>query len=142
VSPSDIALLSDDEIVELVVDLSQDRTIGTLAGEEVYSAILELRKRHVPELDVPRTPSGRVRRATSIEIDPERWRSAWFRRRLTQLAVCELIGKSYTFINVCARRGSVSYYTLDAIAAQLGEVTDDLAYEVGSDRERQRLAFA
>lgn len=140
-SPSDIARLSDEEIVELVVDLSEDRTVGTLAGEEVYSAILELRKRHAPELEVPRTPTGRVRRATSIEIDAERWRSAWFRRRLTQLAVSALIGKSYTFINVCARRGSVSYFTLDQIAAELGETTDQLAWEVASDRERQRLAF-
>jgi len=141
-SPSEIALLSDDQIVEYVVDLSTNVTVATLAGDEIFSAVCELRRRHAPQIDVPRTPSGRVRRATSIEIDPERWRSAWYRRRMTQLALCELIGKSYTFINVCARRGSVSYFTLDAIASELGEVTDDLAYEVASDRERQRLVFA
>jgi hypothetical protein len=140
-SPSEIALLSDEEIVDLLVNLSTNVTVATLAGDEFYAAILELRKRHVPELDVPRTPSGRVRRATSIEIDAERWRAAWYRRRLTQLAVCDLIGKSYTFVNVIARRGSVSFYTVDAIASELGETTDDLLFEVASDRERRRLAF-
>jgi hypothetical protein len=78
----------------------------------------------------------------SVEIDRNRWKNAWYRRRLTQSAVSQLIGKCGAWSNVVASKGSASYYAIDAIAAELGETTDDLVFEVASDRERQRIALA
>lgn len=74
-SPSEIASLSDHQIVELVTDLSQEG-VDALVGDEAFAAFCELRKRKAKQVDVPRTPSGRVRNANSVELDPERWRAA------------------------------------------------------------------
>lgn len=141
-SPSDIARMSDQAIVEMIVALPDGREAEVLAGDEIYYAITELRRRHVVSSDIPRTAKGRIRTATSVELDPERWRAAWYRRRLTLTAVSELAGKCGAWAHVIARKGCCSYFVLDAIAAELGETTDDLVYEVASDRERQRISFA
>jgi len=141
-SPSDIATMSDEQIVELVVEFSATPAVSTFASEEMFAAVCELRKRYVSSHDVPRTPTGRVKTASSVEIDPERWRHAWWRRRITQVALSEMIGKSSVWANVIARKGCVSYFAVDAIASELGEVTDSLVWEIASDLERQRIALA
>lgn len=141
-SPTDIARLSDKEIVELVIDLSKDACPERLAGDEVFAAVCELRKRWSCRINVPRTPTGRIRTATSVEIDPERWRAAWYRRRINQTALCNMIGKSKTWSAMTAKKSCCNFFVLDQIAAELGETTDDLVWEVASDRERQRMSFA
>lgn len=141
-SPSDLALMSDEQIVEMIVSLPVGRGAEHLASDVVQAAFLEIRRRYAQEIEVPRTPSGRVRTATSVEIDPERWKAAWYRRRITQVELCRMIGKSYTWANVVAHQGRVNYYVLDRIASELSEVTDDLVWEVASSRERQRMVFA
>lgn len=140
-SPTDLAHLTDEEIVEFLVALPAGEGAKALASDVAQAAFLEIRRRYAECNDVPRTPCGRVRSANSVEIDAERWRAAWYRRRLTQLALCRMIGRSSTWCNVTARKGCVNYFALDQIAAALGETTDDLVYEVASDRERMRLSF-
>jgi hypothetical protein len=141
-SPTDIAHLSDEEIVEFLVKLPTGEGAQALASDAAHAAFLELRRRYAQHTDVPRSPSGRIRSANSVELDPQRWRLAWYRRRLTMRAVSELAGKCSGWANVIARKGCANYYVLDSIAAELGEVTDDLIYEVASDRERLRMSFA
>lgn len=141
-SPSEIASLSDERIVELVVSLAGNNDPQALASDVTFAAVCELRRRFGAEVELPLTPCGHVRNATSVEIDPRRWKAAWYRRRLTQVAVSQMIGKCYTWSNVIARKGSCSYWALDALAAEIGETTDDLLFEVASDRERQRRTLA
>lgn len=141
-SPSEIATMSDERIVELVVSLVGTNDPHTLASDATFAAVCELRRRYGAAYEVPTTPCGHVRHAMSVEIDPDRWRTAWYRRRLTQVALSAMIGKSSAWSNVVGRKGSCSYWSIDAIAAELGEVTDDLLFEVASDRERQRRSLA
>ena len=91
------------------------------------------------EYEAPTSDSGKVRRATSVEIDPARWRAAWYRRRLTLVMVSEMAGKSRSWANQMANKGQCSYFAIDRLAAELEEVTDELLYEVASDRERERM---
>lgn len=141
-SPTDLAHLTDEEIVEFLVELPAGKGARALASDAAQAAFLEIRRRYAESDGVPRTPSGRARSASSVEIDPDRFRAAWYRRRLTQVALGELIGKSSAWVCAVARRSCCSYYVLDQIASELGEVTDSLVYEVASDRERTRLTFA
>lgn len=141
-SPSELARLSDSEIVEYIIKLPATEGAQALASDEAQAAFVEMRRRYARNGDVPRSPSGRIRSANSVELDPQRWRLAWYRRRLTMRAVSQLAGKCSGWANVIAHKGYANYFVLDAIAAELGEVTDDLIYEVASDRERLRLALA
>lgn len=140
-SPKEIAQLRDEQIMELVVSVASSGKADELARDDVFAAVCEIRKRRA-RVDVPRTPSGRVRNANSVEIDPERWRAAWYRRRISQSALNEMLGKSKTWSVMIAKKACCNFFVLDQIAAELGETTDDLVWEVASDRERQRLSFA
>ncbi len=137
-TPNEVRTMSDSAIVELIVSLPQDEGARALSSDTAYAAFMEIRRRYSPTIDLPKTAGGRFRCANSVELDPERWRSAWYRRRLALTRVAEIAGKSYTWAHSVIKRGSVSYYALDVIAAELGETTDDLVWEIGSDRERLR----
>lgn len=141
-SPSDLALMSDEQIIELVVSLPVGREAQALASDVVYAAVMEIRRRHAGVGGYPKTATGRLRSATSVELDPDRWRSAWYRRRLTLTAVSELAGKCGAWAHAVMVKKCVSYFVMDMLAAELGETTDDLVYEIASDRERLRISFS
>lgn len=140
-SPAELKRLSDEAIVELIVSIPAHSEPAVFASSDAYLAVCELRRRHSGCADLPRTPTGRLRSASAVEIDADRWRSAWYRRRMTLMAVSELAGKCSVWANAVINRGSVNFWVLDQIAAELGETTDLLIWEVGSDRERLRVAL-
>lgn len=141
-SPTDLAHLSDEEIVEFLVQLPAGEGARALASDAAQAAFFEIQRRYRADKDVPRTASGRIRNANSVEIDPERWKAAWYRRRISQSALNDMLGKSKTWAHQISKRKCANFFVLDAIAAELGETTDDLVWEVASDRERQRISFA
>lgn len=57
------------------------------------------------------------------------------------VALSEIAGKCRGWANVITAKKACAYHVLDAIAAELGETTDDLVWEVASDRERQRMSL-
>ncbi|KAF0209028.1 MAG: hypothetical protein FD171_669 [Actinobacteria bacterium] len=140
-SPSELKRLSDEAIVEMIVSMPIGHQPGALASDDVFSAVCELRRRYSACADLPKTPTGRFRSANAVEIDADRWRSAWYRRRLTLVAVSELAGKCRVWANAVIKRGTVSYWVVDQLAAELGETTEVLLWEVASDRERLRVAL-
>lgn len=140
-SPSELKRLSDEAIVEMIVSMPGGRESAGLASDDVFSAVCELRRRYSACADLPKTPTGRLRSANAVEISADRWRSAWYRRRMTLMAVSELAGKCRVWANAVIKRGSVSFWVIDQIAAELGETTESLVWEVASDRERLRVAL-
>jgi hypothetical protein len=82
----------------------------------------------------------RMRTATSVAIDPMRFREFWWRRRTPLNAVGPMVGRSSGLGSVIAAKGSAGYYTLDEIASEISMHVDQLIFEIGTDEERERTA--
>lgn len=84
----------------------------------------------------------RVRVATSIQIDRERFCHALYRRRLTLRSAGMLIDRSESWASVISFKGHASLYALDELACALGLHVGELIEEIATDAERERISIA
>lgn len=148
-SPAEVRVLSDGQIVEMLVSLHpSDEAVSWLASvissDAAFEGVRELRRRFASggELSAPRTPTGRMSSARSVGIQSERWRSFFWRRRIALSDVGGLMepARCSGWASVIGSRGRAGLYALDDLACALGLHVDQLIDEVGTDDERARLA--
>lgn len=148
-SPAELRSMSSTEIVELLVDLRpSDEGVAWLASvitnDVAYDGVRELRRRFRSNrrADVPAPPSGRMRTARSVAIDPDRWRRFFFLRRLALVDVGPLMDppRCRGWASVACTKRVAGLHALDALACALDLHVNQLIAEVGTDEERARLA--
>jgi len=119
---------------------------AALTDDDWFSAISELRRRFrareiEASLNVEETrltPTGRLRIATTVDIDPQRWRAYWSRQRMTLVAVSLMIGRTSSWASIIANKKRAGIASLDELATAIEVNLEDLIFAVGSDRERER----
>ena len=148
-SPTEVRKLTDYEIVDLLVALRpSDQAVAWLASvvadPTMVEGVNELRRRYSGGAGVvpTATPAGRHPHARTIQIDPDRWKSFFWRRRMTLSEVGPLMEppRCRDWASVMATRGRAGLYALDDLACALSLHVDALILEVGSDDECARLA--
>ncbi len=143
--------VSDHDLLGRLAQMSPTNAKAALAyqaltDDDWFSAISELRRRFrsreteqgftVEETSY--TPTGRLLLATSVEIDPVRWREYWNRQRVTLVAVSRTIGRTSAWASVVASKRRAGLAALDELAAAFEVDLNDLIHAVGTDRERER----
>jgi len=148
-SPSGVRSMNDSEIVDMLLSLRPgDESLAWLASvissPVMVEGVNELQRRYSASMPmVPATTaSGRQRLATRVAIDPERFRSFFWMRRMPLCEVGPAMDppRSDTWANAVANKMHAGYYALDDLACALGMHVDQLIYEVGDDSERSRLS--
>ena len=81
----------------------------------------------------------RMPRATTIEIEPDRFRVFFWHRRMTLRSIGPLINGCDEWASAMLNRGHCGYYALDDLAVELGLRVQDLIDEFGTDAERDRI---
>lgn len=149
-SPTEIRGMRDREIVEMLVSLHpSDEAVAWLAAvltdDAAFEGVRELRKRFTTsdEIDIPKTATGRVGSARSVAIDPERWKSFFWRRRIAMVDVGPMMepARCEGWGSVITHKRQASIYALDDLACALGLHVDQLIDEIGTETERARLAL-
>lgn len=147
-SPAEIKSMHNRDIVEMLVSLHpSDEAVAWLAAlltdDAAFEGVRELRKRFTTSIEpeLPKTPTGKHPHAGTVLIDPDRWRSFLWRRRLTMSEAGLMCGRSDGWAAVIAHRGRAGYFALDALACALSLHIDQLIDEVGTDDERARLSI-
>lgn len=123
---------------------------AALCDDEWFAAISELRRRYrIRETEKAMTvqetnysPSGRLTLATSVRIDPQRWRLFWNQRRVTLVDVSRSIGRSGAWSSVVAAKGRVCIKALDELAVAWGIPLEALLDAVATDAERERQSYS
>lgn len=92
-----------------------------------------------PNTLIPPAPHRRIRVATSIQVDRERFCDYFWRRRLNLSSVGPMIGRSEAWAGAMAYKGRAGLYALDELATELNVNLDELLYQIGSDAERARI---
>ena len=148
-SPTEVRLLTDTQIVEMLVALRpSDEAVAWLASvvsnDAAFEGVRELRKRFTTsnEIDTPKTPTGRVGSARTVAISGDRWRAFLWRHRLAAVDVGSLMTpeRCSGWASVVASRGRAGFYALDDLACALDMRVEDLIGQCGTDDERARLA--
>lgn len=146
-SPAEVHSMTNDQIVKMLVSLRPgDEAVAWLASvisnPVLVEGVNELQRRYaVRSGNAPcPTPAGQHPHARTVHVDPARWRSFWWRRRMTLLEVGPMVNRCDGWASVVASRGRAGLYVLDEIACELEMNLDDLIFEVGTDSERSRLA--
>jgi len=148
-SPAEVRLLTDTQIVEMLVALRpSDEAVAWLASvvssDAAFEGVRELRKRFTTNngIETPKTPTGRVGSARTVGIDPDRWKSFFWRRRIAMVDVGPMMepARCEGWGSVVSSRGRAGIYALDDLACALGTHLNELIDEVGNDDERARLA--
>lgn len=147
-----LANASDRDLIATLAEMSKHSVkaacIFTALTEDTwFQAVVELRNRYNRrEIDAgmvceksPRSASGRVSHAGSVEIDSDRWKAWFYRNRIPLCHVGPIVGLSGPWANAIAFRGRASFSTLDRLCAAMEVSLDQFLYEVGSDRERERV---
>lgn len=144
---TEVRSMSDSAIVEMLVSLKpSDQAVAWLASlitdEAAFEGVRELRLRFTGQAGshVPATPSGRIASSRTVFIDPHRWASFAFRRRLSMTDLGPLCGRCEGWGSVMKARGRAGFYALDDLACALGIHVSELIQEVGTDEELQRLS--
>ena len=146
-SPTEIQAMSDDQIVEMLVSLRpNDAAVQWLASvisnPTLAEGVAELHRRYHPSAPgTPVTPTGKHAHAGTVLVDPDRWRTFFWRRRITLSEAGLMCGRSEGWAAVIAHRGRAGYYALDSLACELGITVDQLIDEVGTEDERARIAL-
>lgn len=122
-------------------------TYQAIVDDDWFHSLAELRRRFRDEKPMVvaeephRTPSGRFRRATSVEIDPDRFRRFWNDRRVKMIEVSRSIGRSDAWANAICSKRSAGIGALDELAAVWNLSLDQLVFAIGTDRERERVGL-
>jgi hypothetical protein len=81
----------------------------------------------------------RMRSATTVHIDPDRFRNFCWKRRMPLSSIGPLIGRSDSWCSVVISKKHVWFYALDDLASELGIHVDELIEHIGDDFERERM---
>jgi hypothetical protein len=79
-----------------------------------------------------------MRSATTVGIDPVRFRSFWWRRRMPLNSVGPMVGRCSGWASAILVKGHAGYWVLDEIASEIEMHVDQLIFEIGTDEERER----
>lgn len=145
-SPAELRSMTDGQIVEMLVRLRPDDAAvawlaSVISNPTLAEGVAELHRRYRPSVVAPPvTATGKHSHAGTVLIDPERWRSFFWRRRITLSEAGLMCGRSDGWAAVIAHRGRAGYYALDSLACELGITVSQLIDEVGTDDERARIA--
>jgi hypothetical protein len=152
VSPETLARMSDGELVGMLVSLKpSDEAVALLAAAIAdgnwMDGALELRRR-VNRSSLQAEASAkdavpfqrRMRSASTIEIEPSRFRGFFWRRRMTLTSVGPLIGRCDGWASAIVKKRSAGYWALDELATALGIHVNELIDELSTDTERERLS--
>lgn len=149
-SPTEIRSMRDRDIVEMLVALHpSDEAVAWLAAlltdDDAFEGVRELRKRFTTsdKIEIPKTPTGRVASARTVAIDPDRWRSFFWRRRIAMVDVGPMMEppRCSGWGHVITHKGQAGIYALDDLACALGIHVDQLIDEIGTNDERARLSI-
>jgi len=144
---AEVQAMTGRELVDLVTgDKPPSEAISWVASlvsnDSVFEAVRELRSRFKnPEFsEIPRTDTGRIARATSVQIDPDRFRAFFWRRRVALRNVGPMMEppRSDGWAYVMISRARMGYHALDDLATALGLRADDLIEEFGTEAEIRR----
>ena len=80
--------------------------------------------------------------ATTIEIDRERFREFFWRRRMTLASIGPCFNRCDGWASVIVAKGHAGFFALDDLATALGMNVDELIYQVGTDRERELVSIS
>jgi len=148
-SPAEVRSLTDKRIVEMLVSLHPSKEAveflaAVITDDAAFEGVRELRKRFATdgEIEIPKTPTGRVGSARTVSVDPDRWKSFFWRRRIAMVDVGPMMEppRCEGWGSVVSSRGRAGLYALDDLACSLSLHVDALIDEVGTDDERARLA--
>lgn len=143
-SPAEIRAMSDSAIVEMLVSPKpSDQAVAWLAAVIADPAkaagVAELSRRYSAKRD-GRCSLPRAKSAGSVSIDGAKLKAVLWRHRLPLKSVGPMIGKSEGLLSVVCHKGSMSFWTLDAIATEVLDMrVEDLIAEIGTPEELQRL---
>lgn len=146
-SPAEVRHLPDQELVSMLTSLRpSDEAVAWLAAvitsPAAVEGVAELSRRYRATVQPERSTSaaGRFVGATTVSIDPDRWCSFFFRRRMPLNAVGPMFKRCEGWASVIKKKARAGYYALDDLATSLDMRVDDLIFQVGTDEERARLS--
>ena len=147
-SPAEVRALPDQELIGMLTNLRpSDEAVAWLAAvlstPSALNGVNELARRyHASVPGHPSAPAGRYTGATTVSIDPVRWSSFFFRRRmpLNSIGPCMEPRRCEGWGSVIKKKARAGFYALDDLATALSLRVEDLIFEVGTDEERARLS--
>ena len=148
-SPAQIEKMHDREIVEMLVSLHPSSEAVALlsvilTNNAAFEGVRELRRRFTTsdEIETPKTLTGRVGSARTVAVDPDRWKSFFWRRRIAMVDVGPMMEppRCEGWGSVVSSRGRAGLYALDDLACALSIRVEELIEKCGTDAERARLA--
>lgn len=149
-SDSALRALPDNHLLSMLANVSVTSgkaamAYAALTDDAWFHAISELRRRYSREaihaLTVAEDTSRavpRMRGASTVAIDPVRWKAYWHAKRMPLVEVSRLLGYCEDWASIIACKRAASFRTLDRLASLVGVGTADLVYAVGTDEERER----
>lgn len=143
-TPTEVRSLNDSQIVDLLVNMHpSDEAVAWLASvissPEKVAGVAELSRRYAVNRD-GRHRLPRARSASSVWIDGTRFKNFFFDRRIPLREVGPMVGKCEGLGSVIAHKGRASFWTLDAIATELGLHVDAFIAAIASEEELKRLS--
>lgn len=148
-SPEQVHEMADRDIVEMLVSLSpSEEAVALLSAvitdENAFEGVRELRRRMGTSCESvpPKKNGGRMPSATTVAIDPARWASFFWRRRIALADVGPMMEppRCRGWGSAMKVRGLAGLYALDDLACALDLHVDELIQQVGTDTERARIA--
>ncbi|PKQ16719.1 MAG: hypothetical protein CVT67_02815 [Actinobacteria bacterium HGW-Actinobacteria-7] len=149
--PQVYAHLDDHALLNRLADMSPTNAKAAMAyqalcDDDWFAAVAELRRRFRSRAtekaltveETSYTPTGRLRLATSIEIDALRWRAYWNRQRMTLVSVSRMIDRCDAWASIVATKRRAGMAALEEIAVAMEISLADLIEAVGTDGERER----
>ncbi len=145
-TPADVRTLPANEIVEMLVSLAPtDESAAWLAAVIAdpvkVAGVSELSRRYVADRQ-GRGSLPRARSAGTVLIDGAKFKRVFWRHRIPLTAVGPMANKSTGYASVVAYKGRMSFWTADAIAAELGMNVDAFIEAIGAPEELSRLGVA
>lgn len=141
---SNIRSMTDVQIVEMLVSLKpSDQAMAWLASvisnPACAAGVNELSRRYAAKSD-SRVAVPRAKSAGTVLLDGAKFKHLMWVNRIPMNQIGPAIGKSAGLGSVLAHKGRMSYWTADAIAAEIGMHVDAFIEAIASPEELQRLS--
>lgn len=144
-SPNEVSSLTNVEILEMLVSLrpGADEAVSWLAGviadPVMVEGVKELSRRYTADKE-GNASLPRARSAGTVLIDGAKFKHIMWLNRIPMNRIGPMIGKSAGLGSVLAHKGRMSYWTADAIAAEIGMHVDAFIEAIASPEELVRLS--
>lgn len=139
-SPSDIRMMESRDVVGLLTDaLPSEQAFSWLSS--VISDPAKVEAVGVLARRYERANRPYHRPANSVAIDPDKFRHAMWKRRLTLKSVGPMINRSDAYANVMINKRRMNFFALDELAQALGIHVNELIAEVATPEELERLDY-